>query len=100
MLVLSICQRYWSESNKLSLVNSLAIRYGLRALPPAFIEEEPTLTVQLRESTIGKIREVSWNESKAGSGGFTYDEIILHLIDSYHDHNSSSQILYSQVKSL
>jgi hypothetical protein len=44
------------------------------------MEEDPKLSIQLRESTIERIRQVSWGTSD----NLTYDQIITRLFDSFY----------------
>jgi hypothetical protein len=54
------------------------------------------LTIRLRESTINKLKTLSWSLYQRKEGG-TYDEIVIHLIKSFdecrnHHYNKGKNI--------
>jgi hypothetical protein len=49
---------------------------------PSTIEADPMLSIQVRQSTIQQIREISWEVSKRGND-YTYDELLRFMVESF-----------------
>ena len=48
----------------------------------SLVSRDPELTIRPRSSTVERIKQVSWDTMKK-KYNYTYDQIILHLIDSF-----------------